>query len=351
MRRSIPPVLSAIAGVLLAGALILPVGAQEATDHIMVTPSAARPGDTVTVSGRLECPDSAPGGHVNGHVEYIDDAVWVRAGWDGRVGDDPLSYPALSADRTFSVSWTIPTTMREYGYGEMPMHPTPAGEFDIFVFCNEGDGPGTQARGTFTVLPAEQPTTTTTEATTTTTQVTTTTTTVAQTEWTPPASPPSIAEVFEDRPVGPVPAGSDIEIDEDGFVPGEDVRVVLYSSPRTLATLVADATGRVRGTVTIPADTEVGEHVLVLYGTDLVRAMALDVSAAIGDPTDPGTTDPTDPGTTGGGSAAPTAPATTPANLPRTGSGTTVLAVLGTVLTGAGAGLLRLRRRLELAHL
>jgi len=51
-----------------------------------------------------------------------------------------------------------------------------------------------------------------------------------------------------------------------GFQPGEDVTVTLYSTPRLLATLRADAAGSIRGTVTIPVGVPAGAHTLEAVG-------------------------------------------------------------------------------------
>lgn len=343
--------------VLVVGALALATWAgtastaqgAEPTPHVTVTPSAARPGQRITISGHLPCPDSAPGGHVLLRAEYADDDIYVVHGWS-----EPVP---LTPDRDFSLEVTIPATMTEYGSRPPVERPTPPGQHHLSVMCDEwtGDQNDHQVSGSYTVLPLEESTTTTTAPTTTTEAVTTTTETTSTTTdagpaFVPPAEPPTTADVFDNRPIGAVPAGSTLDIDEGGFVPGEEVHIVLYSSPRVLASVVADGIGTVRTTVTIPADTEPGEHVLVLYGSRLTRAMALDISAA-----DPGS-GPTDPGGSAGpsgstGTGTGSSVATEVDDLPRTGARTTfAFTMTGLGLVAAGIMLLRHRDALRIVH-
>ena len=57
--------------------------------------------------------------------------------------------------------------------------------------------------------------------------------------------------------------GEPVTVSSGGFVPGETVNVNLYSSPVLLASVVADGSGNASATVTIPADTAVGQHTIV----------------------------------------------------------------------------------------
>lgn len=65
---------------------------------------------------------------------------------------------------------------------------------------------------------------------------------------------------------GEVVAGGTLKIDAAGFLPGEKITVTLYSTPVVLATLLADAQGRVLTTVTIPAATAPGAHTIEVKG-------------------------------------------------------------------------------------
>ena len=52
-----------------------------------------------------------------------------------------------------------------------------------------------------------------------------------------------------------------------GFKPGEVVTVTLHSTPQTVATATADATGTVTVAFTVPAGTPTGDHTLVYEGS------------------------------------------------------------------------------------
>lgn len=65
---------------------------------------------------------------------------------------------------------------------------------------------------------------------------------------------------------GSVEAGDSIGVTAEGFQPGEQVTVVLHSTPVLLTTVTADAQGRVNTKVTIPSGTAVGSHTLVVTG-------------------------------------------------------------------------------------
>ncbi len=99
--------------------------------------------------------------------------------------------------------------------------------------------------------------------------------------WTPPADPPATTGIdLTSGDPGDLVAGSTITISADGFQPNEkDIRLVIYSSPRILADdLVADASGTVTWTGTLPADLT-GEHTLTLQGS-VNRGIVLDIKAA-----------------------------------------------------------------------
>ncbi|GMA28302.1 glycosyl hydrolase 53 family protein [Arenivirga flava] len=76
-----------------------------------------------------------------------------------------------------------------------------------------------------------------------------------------PAADPTVA-----LSVGTVTAGGRLEVSGTGFQAGELVQVWLHSEPTRIAVLAADASGALRGTVTIPASTEAGQHRIELRG-------------------------------------------------------------------------------------
>lgn len=82
----------------------------------------------------------------------------------------------------------------------------------------------------------------------------------------PPPEPPPTPEpaVTLDRRV--VAAGGTLVVSGSGFLPGEQVELVLHSDPTWLATPVADAAGAFAETVTVPVDTPPGEHHVAARG-------------------------------------------------------------------------------------
>lgn len=95
--------------------------------------------------------------------------------------------------------------------------------------------------------------------------------------------PPGTVAVAVSAPA--VSAGEDLTLEAVGFAPDSEVTLTLHSRPRRLATVVADAEGRLRMTVAIPADVEEGAHQILVEGvgpdgTRLVAAAALDVLPA-----------------------------------------------------------------------
>jgi hypothetical protein len=64
----------------------------------------------------------------------------------------------------------------------------------------------------------------------------------------------------------PLTAGEELTLSYAGFQPGEQVTVVMRSTPVELGTFTADASGTVTANVTIPASAETGSHTLTLSG-------------------------------------------------------------------------------------
>jgi hypothetical protein len=64
----------------------------------------------------------------------------------------------------------------------------------------------------------------------------------------------------------PLTAGDELTLSYSGFQPGEQVTVVMRSTPVELGTFTVDASGTVTANVTIPASAETGSHTLTLSG-------------------------------------------------------------------------------------
>jgi hypothetical protein len=120
---------------------------------------------------------------------------------------------------------------------------------------------------------AAPPTTTTTEPTTTTQPTTTAaapTTTTPADPTTPPPTPPlteARAATLPEKSLGApdhATAGRTIELHGTGFTAGAGLDVYLASEPVLIGRVVADASGSVTATVTLPRDVS-GRHSLVLY--------------------------------------------------------------------------------------
>lgn len=117
--------------------------------------------------------------------------------------------------------------------------------------------------------------------------------------------------------------GQSVDVTVTGLAEGQKISATLFSEPLVIDGIpAADATGTTRFTVTVPLDFATGIHSLEVSSVGLEAIpTALTVLAAAQTPP-------------GGGS---------PADLAATGANVGVLAVLGVLLTLAGAGLLRRR--------
>lgn len=77
---------------------------------------------------------------------------------------------------------------------------------------------------------------------------------------------PATGPLLIDQPT--IDPGQDLDIEGSGFDPGSPVPATLFSDPTELGQYLADETGTVATTVTIPADTAPGAHRIVLTGVD-----------------------------------------------------------------------------------
>jgi LPXTG-motif cell wall-anchored protein len=166
-------------------------------------------------------------------------------------------------------------------------------------------------------------------------------------------------------------AGNDAKVtsEPNKFTAGEQVTLILYSSPVTLQAVTADARGAISTTIKIPEDTTLGEHTVIAMNAGsnsnpevtlgapiTVISDSVDGGGAGTGPGGPGTgpggpgTGPGGPGTgPGGPGTGPGGPGTGPGNpvqnpgnqasgsLPRTGTEPLTLIVAGLLLLLAGA--------------
>lgn len=93
-----------------------------------------------------------------------------------------------------------------------------------------------------------------------------------------------VLEAEIDVSASTVVQGGSIEVIGRGFQAGEVVQVDLHSDPIRLAEVTVDGSGSFRAQVTVPLDAPVGDHTLVVTGSDsgLSAEAALAVTAAAG---------------------------------------------------------------------
>jgi hypothetical protein len=261
-----------------------------------LAPSTGPTGTVVAISGVVDPATCGQATQITNYIitrtQFIEVTLPITVGTDG----------------SFATSVTIPATFYD-GFNDIdaPLQAGTAITFEI----NCPSGPVT---ADFTVTSSA--------TTTTTTPATTAPPTTVAGPFVPPAEPPADAGDFAGPLPGSVAPGGQITIDEPGFVPGEEVVVVLYSDPKILTTVDADGTGRVLAAAAVPADTAPGAHTVVLFSASKVVKAPLTVTAL---------------------------PAQAPADtLPRTGpggAGTAGSAALAGALVAAGAVLVAASRR------
>jgi LPXTG-motif cell wall-anchored protein len=133
-----------------------------------------------------------------------------------------------------------------------------------------------------------------------------------------------------------VAQGGTFQLTSSGWAPNASLTGTLNSTPVSLGTFVADASGNVSQTITVPAGFAVGAHTVTLTGA--VTGVATAVTASV-----PITVVAADAATTPTTAASTTTVAT--GTLPVTGSETGGLVELGLVLVGTGAAVLGVSRR------
>jgi 6,7-dimethyl-8-ribityllumazine synthase len=130
--------------------------------------------------------------------------------------------------------------------------------------------------------------------------------------------------------------GGEVNVASDGWAPESEVTVAACGTD--LGVVHADASGRVRSTLSLPADLPTGDCDLVLTGTDLAGetyAVVLGITISADAQPTPTPTPTPDPAT----------PVNASGLLPYTGGTVTTLVLTGTVALAAGAALVLLRHR------
>lgn len=148
-----------------------------------------------------------------------------------------------------------------------------------------------------------------------------------------PAPDPPVLEL--DRSI--VSPGDPLTATGRGFTPGEQVELTIHSTPRWVATPVADAGGELVVTFTVPADLEAGEHHLEARGVSsglTARSSPFRVQAPTPATLETARTT-TDTRPIGSAPVAPPAPSRAGATLPRTGRSVALeLVAAGLIATG-----------------
>jgi hypothetical protein len=86
---------------------------------------------------------------------------------------------------------------------------------------------------------------------------------------TPSALPTASAPLTSSDADGKVSAGDTVTVTGDGYLPGSNVEIVVFSTPVSLGTVVAGADGKFSATVALPKDLVNGTHHLVASGVDV----------------------------------------------------------------------------------
>jgi LPXTG-motif cell wall-anchored protein len=159
----------------------------------------------------------------------------------------------------------------------------------------------------------------------------------------PPATPPAADGPLSVEP-SVVARGQQATVSGAGFGPGEQVTVILYSSPVVLATATTGADGSLSTVVTIPADTTLGTHEVVAMNATWAdrtpRTLRATIQVTDGAPVVTAT-----PVTAQVLSSSAT-PSTGSGSLPRTGLDPWPLILAGLAMVAVGSVLLaRFRRR------
>lgn len=233
-RIGVAAVAAAVAGATVG---VMPVLAQDSSyGEFALVPTSGAVGDTITMTGEnaTECPEFT-------QIQLgmtTKDGEYRRALNNG----EAVENDGGTIEVPFEIPETLPTS-----YVSDETHTVEPGEYDIYLDCV---GQWTYANLTLTVVEAS--------------------------DFDPPAEAPEGDGPLATSASSVLP-GAQLEVAGGGFVAGEDVPVVLYSSPVVLATATADGGGAISTTVTIPDSTEAGGHEIAAFGSEQVLTSALEV--------------------------------------------------------------------------
>lgn len=267
-----PRRLGILAGAVVAGGVLLASVASAAAVSFTMTPNPAAVGAPVTLAAGVTCvgalPTTSPQIGAPGQVAI-------------NVGDVTVTTVQAGPGGVWSATVNAPTA------------PTTV---NVVANCLPNNGAWTEAlvvtdttttSTTMSTTPTTVTTSTTPSTVTTSTGTTTGTTTTPSSppsSTKPPASPTPTASSTASQGIsligyaGSVHSGGTVHISAHGFKPGEKVTVTLHSVPIVLTTFIADAAGQVNGVVTIPPDETLGQHTIILDGSDSGVSLSAEIT-------------------------------------------------------------------------
>jgi alpha-tubulin suppressor-like RCC1 family protein len=228
-----------------------------------VTPSTPDPALTPT----FDTPVATVDGFTVNVTNYDPLFTWATTVGAGTIATGSATgavWPLTITGLTPGTSTTVTVSTTRAGY-------------DAGTATVSGTAQAAPAGGSPPPIPTQTATTTTPSSTT--SAPTMPSTTSAPTTTPPPATPapdagalePPSAQTIADLPTrtliefSTLQAGATVTVTGDGFQANEPVVLAVASTPRVIATGVADTTGTVQLTGTIPLDLPAGQHTLVIY--------------------------------------------------------------------------------------
>jgi hypothetical protein len=246
-----------------AGALVLaPVASAAPLPTPTVSKSTVTWNEYFTISGSgcIDPGTGAPGGVAVSGYEFGDG---VLASPDGTWSIPSVYYGVPSGKYTLTATCTLPSGQQSYpafavtvnAPGTAPVPPAPA------PAPAPAPSPAPAPKPTVTRPPAVTPSPSPTSA-----------VPAPAAPSQPTAAPatgaaaPGCADCARVAPGEPLGAGERLRLSYTGFQPGEQITVVMHSTPVTLGTFTADPSGTVTAAVALPDDAEAGEHSLTFTG-------------------------------------------------------------------------------------
>jgi hypothetical protein len=252
---------------LALGATLFAPGASAAGPLLSLSATTIAVGESFTVSGSL-CenrlqPDNPPGVAVYSGANVVQTRAsygnWsVTTSLGSHLGPGTYAVNAVCFRQDGNMDYT---TAYITVAGPAPAPQTTRAPLPTPVPAAPTTPATTAPRSTAPAPTSSAPSTATTSATT--AAIPSATTSARPVAPTPAAGCADCARLTDDEPLI---AGEALTLTYTGFQPGEQVTLVMRSTPVTLGTFTADANGTVTAAVTLPASAEEGTHTLTLSG-------------------------------------------------------------------------------------